>query len=46
MRCYVFTILSYRAELWMLTELILKKLEAFEMWVHQHILRVFYIDCI
>lgn len=39
-KCYVFPVLLYGAEAWTLTEALMKKLEAFEMWVYRRILRI------
>lgn len=43
-RCYIFSILLYGAECWTVTATLLKKLEAFEMWIYRRILRVSWID--
>lgn len=43
-KCYVFSILLYGVEAWTLTDLLMKKLEAFEMWVYRRIMRVSWTD--
>uniref|UniRef100_A0A8D8LDN3 Endonuclease-reverse transcriptase n=1 Tax=Cacopsylla melanoneura TaxID=428564 RepID=A0A8D8LDN3_9HEMI len=43
-RCYIFSILLYGAESWTLTSTLLKKIEAFEMWVYRRMLRVSWVD--
>lgn len=44
LRCYVFSVLLYGAEAWTLTDAMLKKLEAFELWCYRRILRISWID--
>uniref|UniRef100_A0A8D8UG11 Uncharacterized protein n=1 Tax=Cacopsylla melanoneura TaxID=428564 RepID=A0A8D8UG11_9HEMI len=39
-RCYIFSVLLYGVESWTL----MKKLEAFEMWVYRRILRISWVD--
>lgn len=43
-RCYIFSTLLYGAESWTLTETLLKKLQAFEMWVYRRLLRISWVD--
>lgn len=43
-KCYVFPVLLYGAEAWTLTEALMKRLEAFEMWVYRRILRISYTE--
>lgn len=43
-RCYVFSVLLYGVEAWTLTENLLKRLEAFEMWVYRRMLRISWMD--
>uniref|UniRef100_A0A8D8XQX4 Endonuclease-reverse transcriptase n=1 Tax=Cacopsylla melanoneura TaxID=428564 RepID=A0A8D8XQX4_9HEMI len=43
-RCYIFSVLLYGVESWTLTETLMKKLEAFEMWVYRRILRISWVD--
>uniref|UniRef100_A0A6P7FBR8 Uncharacterized protein LOC114327754 n=1 Tax=Diabrotica virgifera virgifera TaxID=50390 RepID=A0A6P7FBR8_DIAVI len=42
--CYVFSTLLYGVEGWTLTDTLLKKLEAFEIWVYRRILRIGWVD--
>lgn len=43
-KCYVFSVLLYGAEAWTLTEALMKRLEAFEMWTYRRILRISWTD--
>lgn len=43
-RCYIFSTLLYGAESWTLTETLLKKLQAFEMWVYRRLLRISWVE--
>ena len=44
LRCYIFTILLYGIEAATLTKAMMKKIEAFEMWLYRRILRISYVD--
>uniref|UniRef100_A0A8D8UNP4 Craniofacial development protein 2 n=1 Tax=Cacopsylla melanoneura TaxID=428564 RepID=A0A8D8UNP4_9HEMI len=44
LRCYVFSVLLYGVESWTLTDTILKKIEAFEMWTYRRILKIKWTD--
>ncbi|KAI5707314.1 hypothetical protein M8J77_000030 [Diaphorina citri] len=44
LRCYVFSVLLYGMESWTLTNTIMKKIEAFEMWTYRRILKIKWID--
>uniref|UniRef100_A0A8D8L8K4 Craniofacial development protein 2 n=1 Tax=Cacopsylla melanoneura TaxID=428564 RepID=A0A8D8L8K4_9HEMI len=44
LRCYVFSVLLYGVESWTLTETIMKKIEAFEMWTYRRILKIKWTD--
>ena len=39
-KCYVWSTLVYRAELWTLTKVTSDKSEAFEMWLYRRMLRI------
>ncbi|KAL3268742.1 hypothetical protein HHI36_007844 [Cryptolaemus montrouzieri] len=43
-KCYIFSILLYGVEAWTMTERLMKKLEAFELWVYRRILRIPWTD--
>uniref|UniRef100_A0A8D8SN59 Craniofacial development protein 2 n=1 Tax=Cacopsylla melanoneura TaxID=428564 RepID=A0A8D8SN59_9HEMI len=43
-RCYIFSILLYGVESWTVTATLLKKIEAFEMWVYRRLLKVSWVD--
>lgn len=43
MKFYVFSVLLYTAESWTLTEVSIKKLEAFEMWCYRRILKISWV---
>ncbi|KAI5732155.1 hypothetical protein M8J77_022354 [Diaphorina citri] len=43
-RCYVFPVLLYGMEAWTITETILKKVQAFEMWIYRRMLRISWKD--
>lgn len=36
-KCYILSVLLYGAEVWTFTETVMKRLEAFGMWVHRRI---------
>lgn len=44
LRCYVFSVLLYGVESWTLTDTIMKKVEAFEMWTYRRILKIKWTD--
>ena len=44
LRCYIFTIPLYGIEAATLTKAMIKKIEAFEMWLYRRILRISYVD--
>ena len=44
LKCYVFPVLLYGAEAWTMTEQLMKKLSAFEMWLYRRILRISWTD--
>ena len=44
LKCYVFPVLLYGAETWNITEQLMKKLSAFEMWLYRRILRISWTD--
>ncbi|CAG9833628.1 unnamed protein product [Diabrotica balteata] len=39
-KCYVWSVLLYSAEVWTLKVSIMNKIEAFEMWVHRRMLNI------
>ncbi|CAG9832841.1 unnamed protein product [Diabrotica balteata] len=39
-KCYVWSVLLYRAEVWTLKVSIMNKMEALEMWVHRRMLKI------
>lgn len=39
-RCYVLSVMLYGVEAWTMTDTLMRKLEAFEMWVYRRILRI------
>lgn len=43
-RCYIFTVLLYGVEAWTMTEQLMKKISAFEMWVYRRVLRISWKD--
>ncbi|CAG9826896.1 unnamed protein product [Diabrotica balteata] len=43
-RCYTFSTLLYGMESWTLTETLMKRLEAFEMWIYRRVLRISWVD--
>ena len=43
-KCYIWATSLYGSETWTLTEQIIKKLQAFEMWVYRKILRISWKD--
>lgn len=43
-RCYVFPVLLYGMEAWTLSDAMLKRLEAFEMWVYRRLLKISWVD--
>ncbi|KAI5754908.1 hypothetical protein M8J77_012531 [Diaphorina citri] len=44
LRCYVFSVLLYGVESWTITDTVLKKVEAFEMWTYRRILKIKWTD--
>ena len=42
--CYVFSVLTYGCEAWTLTRDIIKRIDAFEMWIYRRMLGVTYRD--
>uniref|UniRef100_A0A8D8LPD3 Craniofacial development protein 2 n=1 Tax=Cacopsylla melanoneura TaxID=428564 RepID=A0A8D8LPD3_9HEMI len=43
-KCYVFSVLYYGMESWILKQDVMKNLEAFEMWVYRRMLRISWKD--
>ena len=43
-RCYVFPELLYGMESWTITDSLLKRLEAFEMWVYRRLLKISWVE--
>ncbi|CAG9835815.1 unnamed protein product [Diabrotica balteata] len=43
-RCYIFSILLYGVETWILNKSNTDKLEAFEMWIYRRILKIPWTD--
>ena len=43
-RCYVFPVLLYGMESWTITDSLLKRLEAFEMWVYHRLLKISWVE--
>ncbi|CAG9827657.1 unnamed protein product [Diabrotica balteata] len=43
-RCDIFSTLLYGMESWTLTETLMKKLKAFEMWIYRRVLRISWVD--
>ena len=43
-KCYIFSILLYGVEAWTMTNTLMKRMEAFEIWVYRRILRISWID--
>ena len=44
MRCYIWSTLLYGAETWTLTSAMVKRLEAFEMWIYRRMLKISWTD--
>lgn len=44
LRCYIFTTLLYGIEAATLTKIMMRKINAFEMWLYRRILRISYVD--
>ena len=44
MRCYIWSTLLYGAETWKLTSAMVKRLEAFEMWMYHRMLKMSWTD--
>ncbi|CAG9827546.1 unnamed protein product [Diabrotica balteata] len=38
--CYIFSILLYRAETWILKKCNLKRIEAFKLWLYRRVLKI------
>lgn len=43
-RCYIFPVLLYGMEAWTLTEAMLGRIQAFEMWVYRRMLRISWVE--
>lgn len=43
-KCYVLSILMYGVEAWTLNKLLINKLNAFEMWLYRHMLKITWTD--